>query len=110
MSNIQLWQFAGIIAGGLITLFSFSFAIFWKIISDVKKSAHARIDRIEKDSKEKVNKDQCETNVKVFSDSVNRLDQTVIGFRTEVTSQISNLTGRIDTLISMNGGPRSGAH
>ena len=41
MDNLQL---ASIVGGGLITLFSFSFGIFWKLLKNTEESINKRID------------------------------------------------------------------
>ena len=76
----------------MIVLFGFSFGIFWKLLTDVKKSAHARIDRVEKDfsTMETV----CNTRLATY---VNKEDMKDL--RVDMTNQFRGLTTRIDSLI-----------
>ena len=79
-------------AAVLLVLMFGSFGVFWKIISDVKKSAHARIDRLDT-SMEKMKTD-CNNRLSTYvnKDDLNRLDKNM-------TDGLSTLTGRIDNLL-----------
>ena len=83
----QIWS-----AAVLLVLMFGSFGVFWKIIADVKKSAHARIDRLDM-SMEKMKTD-CNNRLAnyVNKEDLNRLDKNM-------TDGLSTLTGRIDNLL-----------
>ena len=83
------WQIASWVGCGLIALFGFSFGVFWKIMQDVKKSAHARIDRIE-------------TGLGDYAKL-----SAVNGQYEHLSQAVNNLSTRIDNLIfTINGGKR----
>ena len=79
-------------AGILLVLVFGSFGVFWKIIQDVKKSAHARIDRLDTDMKDM--KVDCNKRLSTY---VNKNDMD--GLRCDMNSQFNNLTTRIDSLL-----------
>jgi len=92
-----------IIASGVLTLFlmvvGFIFKWGWNIIQDVKKSAHARLDRLE------IRQHELDRNCSERKDNVN--DNLNTGFtqvRNEMTTGFGNINGRIDGLIlTLNG-------
>jgi hypothetical protein len=108
----------GFIAGGItlfITISGFIFGWGWKIIQDVKNSAHKRIDRVEtrvndykKDIDEKTNGFAKQSDITEIADSMSKqhgeLASRVDNFRGEVTGQFAGITTRIDNLImAVNG-------
>jgi len=76
----------------LMTLMSLSFGIFWKIIADAKKSAHARIDRLDTDMKDM--KTDCNNRLATYvnKEDLGRLDKNM-------TDGFVTLNGRIDSLL-----------
>lgn len=86
--NTEFWVAAAV----LMTLMFGSFGVFWKIIADVKKSAHARIDRVETDFKNMETTCNNRLASYVNKDDLNRLDKNM-------TEGLSTLTGRIDNLL-----------
>lgn len=76
----------------LITIVGFIFGWGWKVIQDVKKSAHARIERLEDDFKDMEH--DCTTRLTTYvnKEDMNRLD-------TDMKDGFATLGGRIDNLI-----------
>ena len=88
------WQMAFAVSGGMIAFLTLCFGVFWKIIQDVKKSCHARIDRMDEASKDFVK-----------NGAFNRVESAVEICRTEIVNNFVALNTRIDTLIlAINGG------
>jgi len=83
----------------VLTLTGFIFGWGWRIISDVKKSAHARIDRLE------TRMHECDKICNARKNNVNEiLESKFSQLRGEMTTGFSNLGGRIDGLIlTLNG-------
>jgi len=91
----ELW-----IAGSVLLALVFgTFSVFWKIIQDVKKSLHARIDRNEDKLTEREN--HCTTVQEKFI-SIGAFDrfEKHLGSRFDgVKSEVGSLTKRIDDLV-----------
>ena len=83
----EIWS-----AAVLLVLMFGSFGVFWKIIIDVKKSAHARIDRLDTDMKDM--KTDCNNRLATYvnKNDLNRVEKTV-------TDGFNTMTGRIDSLL-----------
>jgi len=83
----ELWS-----AAVLLVLMFGSFGVFWKIITDVKKSSHSRMDRIETNMSDM--KTDCNNRLASYvnKDDLNRLDKNM-------TDGLATLTGRIDNLL-----------
>jgi hypothetical protein len=77
---------------GVIAACGIFFGIFWKIVMDVKKSSHARIDRVERDFS--VMEATCNTRLASY---VNKDDMKEL--RQDMHQQFHGLTKRIDSLL-----------
>jgi hypothetical protein len=83
----ELWS-----AAVLLVLMFGSFGVFWKIIIDVKKSSHVRIDRLDTDMREM--KTNCDNRLATYvnKEDLNRLDK-------DMKDGFNGLTSRIDNLL-----------
>lgn len=85
-----------VVAAGAITVFvtvsGFIFGWGWKIIQDVKKSAHKRIDNVVEDMKDLENGCKSRLDTYVNKEDVNRIEK-------KVDEGFNALTGRIDSLL-----------
>ncbi len=84
----ELWVSGGV----LLTLMFGSFGVFWKIITDVKKSSHSRMDRIETSMGDM--KTDCNNRLATYvnKDDLNRVEKAV-------SDGFSSMSGRIDSLL-----------
>jgi len=94
------WQLVGYVGAGLIGLFGFSFGIFWKIIQDVKKSAHARLDRMENRMTDYVKSSE-------INGQLRKIDTSLVEMRADSNTKFTSLTDRIDNLILLVNGTRN---
>jgi hypothetical protein len=97
----------------LILIFSTIAAIFfgavWFLVQDTKKSAHARMDRIETDFR--TMETTCNTRLATYvnKDDVTKIDHRLDGMDKDIKSGFNTLTGRIDDLLlAFTNGKRKG--
>jgi hypothetical protein len=92
-----------LIVAGAITLFitisGFIFGWGWKIIQDVKDSAHKRIGRLEEEFKDMEKTCNLRLATYVNKDDVRLIDHRMENLDKDMKSGFAELTGRIDNLL-----------
>ena len=84
---------------GILTICGIVFSIFWKIIIDVKKSFHSRVDRLEEKVDFKVSKNGLDSFKEGFTAQHIQLSNTVQSVNNEMHLGFGAVHARIDTLI-----------
>lgn len=95
---MELWQIAGLVFGALVTFLAFSFGVVWKLMQEVKKSVHSRINLLER-TVDHVQKDCISSaSIKYVNDTFVRKDMHTLEYTT-LLNKIEELAKKMDTFI-----------